>query len=271
MLGLRIPGHGTAPSSLSRTRWEDMAAAVELAVLHLNNRYEGKPIHIIGYSNGGALALHYALTTLEKPDLPGIERLVLISPEIGITPAAAFAIWQKRIGRLPGLKKLEWNDVNLEYDPFKYNSFPVNAGDPAYKLTTTNREKIRRQPSSGALENFPRVLAFQSAVDSTVTAKSLVTDLFSLLPEDDHELVIFGLNRETDLDPFFTTDHREQLNILTELRDNPDRNYRLSLVTNVEDGDREVLLRSWEPRKTRQSDKTHWNSIGRPVFSLCLT
>ncbi len=28
VIGLRLPGHGTAPSGLTRTRWQDMAAAV---------------------------------------------------------------------------------------------------------------------------------------------------------------------------------------------------------------------------------------------------
>ncbi|MDH5171748.1 MAG: alpha/beta hydrolase, partial [Gammaproteobacteria bacterium] len=35
VLGLRIPGHGTAPSGLVETRWQDMAAAVRLAARHV--------------------------------------------------------------------------------------------------------------------------------------------------------------------------------------------------------------------------------------------
>ena len=31
VLGLRLPGHGTAPSGLVTATWEDMAAAVALA------------------------------------------------------------------------------------------------------------------------------------------------------------------------------------------------------------------------------------------------
>jgi len=30
VIGLRLPGHGTAPSGLTRARWQDMAAAVQL-------------------------------------------------------------------------------------------------------------------------------------------------------------------------------------------------------------------------------------------------
>ena len=99
VVGLRVPGHGTAPSALTRTTWQDMAAAVLLAMRHLREKVPDRPLFIIGYSNGGALALHYALSALEDPRLPPVERLVLISPEIGVSRIAALAIWQERIGR----------------------------------------------------------------------------------------------------------------------------------------------------------------------------
>ena len=35
IIGLRLPGHGTAPAGLVRIRWEHMDAAVRLAVRHL--------------------------------------------------------------------------------------------------------------------------------------------------------------------------------------------------------------------------------------------
>ena len=41
VLGLRIPGHGTAPSGLVSIRWEDWAAAVELAMHHLRRQARG--------------------------------------------------------------------------------------------------------------------------------------------------------------------------------------------------------------------------------------
>ena len=34
------------------------------------------------------------------------------------------------MARIPGLYKLGWTDVLPEYDPYKYNSFATNAGDP---------------------------------------------------------------------------------------------------------------------------------------------
>jgi alpha-beta hydrolase superfamily lysophospholipase len=93
VLGLRLPGHGTAPSGLTRVRWEDMAAAVRLCMEHLESRLGGKPIHIAGYSTGAPLALHFALDALEDRSSPVPASLVLVSPAIGVSPTAALAGW----------------------------------------------------------------------------------------------------------------------------------------------------------------------------------
>ncbi|HHP7233946.1 MAG TPA: alpha/beta hydrolase, partial [Desulfobacterales bacterium] len=59
VIGLRLPGHGTAPSGLLDLQWADMAAAVRLGVAHLADRLgPTKPIHLIGYSTGAPLALN---------------------------------------------------------------------------------------------------------------------------------------------------------------------------------------------------------------------
>ena len=57
VIGMRVPGHGQAPSGLLDTEWEDMAAAVRLAVRELQDKSTGVPSYIVGYSNGGALAV----------------------------------------------------------------------------------------------------------------------------------------------------------------------------------------------------------------------
>jgi hypothetical protein len=48
VIGLRIPGHGQAPSGLLRVEWEDMAAAVRLAMSELRDRTGDHPIYIGG-------------------------------------------------------------------------------------------------------------------------------------------------------------------------------------------------------------------------------
>ncbi len=65
VIGLRLPGHGTAPSGLLHVKWEDMVAAVRLGMEHLASKVGQKPIHIMGYSTGGPLALNFTLDALE--------------------------------------------------------------------------------------------------------------------------------------------------------------------------------------------------------------
>ena len=239
VLGLRIPGHGTAPVGLTGVSWEDMAAAVQLAMQHLHATLGNKPIYIVGYSNGSALAVHYALSTLKEPDLPEVSGLVLFSPAIGVTPAAAFAVWQARLGHLLGLQKLEWNTLLPEYDPFKYGSFAVNAGDLVYRLTKEIQSHFNTLNETD-LNRFPQVLAFQSAVDSTVSVRGLVRGLFERLPDNGHELVLFDINRMTDLEYILANDPGPQINVLM---GDASLTFDIRLVTNRDANSRELVIR----------------------------
>ncbi len=230
VLGLRYPGHGTAPSGLTRVRWQDMARAVELAMLHLREQVGDKPIYIIGYSVGGALAVHYALKSLDNPDLPGVKSMVLISPAIGVTSLAAFAVWQARLGQLLGLEKLEWTDIKLEYDPYKYNSFAVNAGDQVYRLTEEITRLLDNRSEDDSLSKLPALLAFQSSVDATVSSRALVDNLFSRLAPGKHELVLFDINRQTDIEQVLQKDPKAILNAMLENNELP---FSLSVVRNI--------------------------------------
>jgi len=231
VLALRIPGHGTAPSGLVTARWQDMAAAVRLAMRHLAKLGGGRPIHVVGYSNGAALAVHYALDTLDDPGLPAVDRLVLLSPEIGIRAAAALAVWQARLGHLLGLDKLAWNDILLEFEPFKYGSFAVNAGDLSHRITTEIQERITALEPGGKLSAMPPILAFSSAVDATVLAPALVSNLFNRLPRGNHELVLFDINRQAGIENILTWKPDA---MLAALREAPHESYRLTIVSNVD-------------------------------------
>jgi alpha-beta hydrolase superfamily lysophospholipase len=219
-----------------------MAAAVELAARHLKQQIGDRPIHLVGYSNGGALALHYALSALEDPGLPAPNRIVLLSPEIGISKLAGLAAWQERLGRLLRLEKLAWNSIHLEYDPYKYQSFALNAGKQAYRLTGEIRSRVRRLAATGDLERMPPILAFQSAVDATVSAPALVSDLFDPLPRGGHELVLFDINRVVEIGPVLAYDPAETLAAL--LR-KAAPSFVLTVVTNENEDSRAVVEKRW--------------------------
>lgn len=276
VLALRLPGHGTAPAALARTRWQDMAAAVELAMRHLRAELgDDCPLSMVGYSNGAALTVRYVLSTLEDPEsLPRVDRIVLISPQIAVTKAAGLAIWQARIGRVLGLRKLAWQNVSPEYDPFKYGSFPINAGVIAHQLTGINRSSISRLQASGKLENFPPVLTFQSVVDATVSSSAVVEELFARLPphsrqQEDrplhHELVAFDVNRTVESQPLIRV---APMSRAREILEDPSRSFAFTLLTNETPTSLAVAEKQWPPEQTVASESAIGISWPREVYSL---
>lgn len=253
VVGLRIPGHGTTPSGLIDIRWQDMAAAVKIAVQHLSKQMNGQPIYIVGYSNGGALALNYVLSVIKDPSLAPVNKLVLISPQIAVTKLAFLAIWQERLGHLLGLEKLRWNSILPEYDPFKYNSFTINAGDQAYRLTLENRSLLSTLSTNGQLDQLPQILAFQSVLDATVSAPAVVHELFEQLPDRGHELVLFDVNRVTAVEHLLKSDPKAHIKSIS---NNSNNRFTFSLVTNENENSPGVVVRS---QKLGQSDVVETN------------
>ncbi len=241
VLGLRMPGHGTAPSGLLDITWQDMAAAVRIAMRHLAQQNEGLPIHVIGYSTGAALAVNYALAALDDKSLPPIERIVVLSPAIGVASVAVLAVWQARLGHLLGLEKLAWNGILPEYDPFKYGSFAVNAGDVVYQLTSEIQNRLGVLGEQGKLGDIPPILAFSSVVDATVSTPDLVSNLFQQLPATGNELVLFNINRVAQIEPIMKWD---PATVVQALHDDPDPAFTLSVATNESPQSRQVIVRT---------------------------
>ena len=149
-LSMRMPGHGTVPAGLVTSGAEDWYAAVRVGVRHVRSRIGAdKPLLLVGYSNGGALVTHYALEALEDPALTRPDRLLLVSPMIGVTPAARLASVISALGPVPYFEKARWLDVIPEYNPFKYNSFPANAGRQTFEVTRDVQALLTRAAESG--------------------------------------------------------------------------------------------------------------------------
>jgi alpha-beta hydrolase superfamily lysophospholipase len=265
VVGLRIPGHGTAPSGLVETRWQDMAAAVRVAARHVRDAVGDKPFYLVGYSNGGALSVEYALSTLDDTALPRPSGVILLSPEIGVAAVAAFAVWQGRLGHLLGLEKLAWNGLLPEYDPYKYGSFAVNAGDLAYRITVHIQEQLNSLQGSGKLERMPPILAFQSSVDATVTASALVANLFARLPPANHELVLFDINRNIAAATLLKHDPRT---VFKPLLDKTDRGYDLTVVTNENPETNRVVARTTVHGNKTFSAPTNLGEWPPGIYSL---
>ena len=91
-------------------------------------------------------------------------------PAIGISPFAVLTNVISGLAFIPGFEKSRWIDVFPEYDPYKYNSFPVNAANQIHTLTGVLRDALDDAGRRGRLAAMPRVVVFQSIVDSTITA-----------------------------------------------------------------------------------------------------
>ncbi len=195
VLGLRLPGHGTAPSGLRFINRQDMAAAVHLGMSHLSEQLGDRPIHIIGYSTGASLALEYSLDAMEGKATPVPASLVLISPAIGVHAAAALAGVKNALASVPGLGGKAFLQVQPEFDPYKYNSFATNASTVVHRVTRSVASRIQARAAENPERVLPPVLVFKSTVDATVTTDAVVDDLLEHLKPHRHELVLFDINR----------------------------------------------------------------------------
>ena len=269
-LSLRVPGHGTIPGALTVAKWEDWRAAARLGARHVRSRVPAPlPFHVVGYSNGGALAVQYALDTLGDTSLPKPDRVVVMSPMIGVTrfsgAAAVIAKMVTAVGAIPYFAKSRWMDVQPEYNPFKYNSFPAFAGQQTVEITRDIQASIEREAASGRIKSLPPILAFASLVDSTVDTWATVDALFGRLENNGSELVLFDVNRSALAMGFLKDNFDARLAALVA---KPGRRYRLSLVTNARAGAPDAVVKSLAPGSTEIVETALGMAWPPQVFSL---
>lgn len=264
-IGLRLPGHGTVPGGLTTVTWEEWMAATRLAVREARRREgPGKPLHLVGYSNGGALAVKYALDALADRSLPKPDRLVLVSPMIGLSPLAALAGIAAWPSVIPGLEATKWLSVLPEYNPFKYTSFPVNAAVQAHRMSTTLQHEVAEAAQSGRIASMPPILAFQSVADFTVSTKAVIDKLFERLPGNGSELVLFDLNHAATVADLFTPSAPEPQRLLTPAP----RRWRATVIGNASPTSLQAVARSTEPGGTQAIETPLPTPYPAETFSL---
>jgi len=206
VIALRVPGHGTIPSALLDAEWEDWAAATRVAAQEVKRQLGDNPnFYILGYSNGGALTLNYSLDALADTSLPQPKKIILLSPMIGISKYAGLSKTLDIVGHLPLLSSRRWLNKTPEYNPFKYNSFSVNAGWQAHRFSTQLQDKIAAREKSQLLQKLPPVLTFQSLADATVNTDAIENYFYRYLPKNNSELVLFDINRNANFVPITKT------------------------------------------------------------------
>ncbi|MCL2774591.1 MAG: alpha/beta hydrolase [Oscillospiraceae bacterium] len=267
VLGLRLPGHGTVPGALTTITWQDWMAATRMAVREAKRMSpEGTPLHIVGFSQGGTLAIKYSLDAIEDHNLVRPDRLVLISPMIGITRLSKLAEILALPSPLPGFEKAAWLSIIPEFNPFKFNSFPINAVKQARLLIGETKRQIVRLHRDGRIKELPPVIAFQSIVDYTVSTPALINDLFSYLPNNGSELVLFDINRDTAFLPLVRPVFVNMVSRM--LPDFPQR-YKITVIGNTGPGDSDAVERSVRPGGKNFTAKKLEGLVYPPdVFSL---
>jgi alpha-beta hydrolase superfamily lysophospholipase len=265
VLVLRLPGHGTVPAGLVDVRWRDWYGAVVLAARHAAAKAPGKPFVAGGHSTGAALVTLYSLHALDDSTLPRAARLYLISAAIGISQFAVLTNVISGLSFIPWFEKSRWLDVFPEYDPYKYNSFPVNAGNQIYHVTREVRGAMETAAANGRLEAMPQVVMFQSVVDSTVTAAEVVRGLLAYLPPRGHELVVFDINRNENVEMLVAPGPLESLQ---RLRAEATLPFKLTVIGNRDAGTRGVAAFTREAGASDVVQRDLPHEWPRGVFSL---
>jgi len=265
-IGIRMPGHGTVPAGLTDVTWHDWAAATRLALREARRRVPAPaPLHLVGFSNGGALAVQYSLDAIEDPQLPPADRLVLLTPMIGITRFARFAGLAGLPALLPPFAKAAWLSNLPEFNPFKYNSFPVNGARQSYLLTDALQAQIQRLARAGQLETMPPVLTFQSVIDFTVSTPAILTALYAVLPDNGSEIVLFDVNRTVKFGPLLRPSSYVALEQLTP---RTPQAYRFTAIVNAGDDTDATLERTIAPGELQVSERPLGLPYPTGIFSL---
>jgi len=255
---LRLPGHGTLPSMQVGMSLEDWSAAVAIAARDVAARTpRDKPFYIGGYSAGATLAMTYALETLGDSTRRRPDRVLLISPAVSLPRVAALASALDLFSFLPfrPLEKVHWQSVLPEYDPYKFNSFAVNATRQVNRATVRLQQRLDAAQRAGQLAALPPVITWHSVIDSTVGALGTVDLLYTRLEAPRHTLVLFDVNRYRALAQVQTPGTQAVIDNAIGVRagggTQTSRQYQLDVVGNSRPDSLDVVMRSYAPGQTQ--------------------
>jgi len=165
----------------------------------------------------------------------------------------------------PAFDKAAWLGIVPEFNPFKYNSFPVNGARQSSLVARRLQAQIDRHAQEDNLKGLPPVLTFQSVVDFTVSTRAIVTALYAQLPKNGSELVLFDLNRHVKFGPLLRAGTDTMVSRL--LPDAP-RNFGTVVVTNASRTSDEVVARIVAAGSTEETVKPLGLAYPPGVFSL---
>ena len=263
-VGVRLPGHGTVPGGLTGSGRADWRAATRLAVREARRRVPDGPLHIVGYSTGAALALSHALDAVDEPDLGRPDHIVLVSPMVGVSALARFAGVLGWPAVFPAFARAAWVDIRPEFNPYKYNSFPVRAARESSLLSRDVQTELAARVENASITQLPPILAFQSTIDATVSTPAVIDALFGLLPGNGSELVLFDFDRRAGLGPLLRAGNATPESLLRP----PPREYAVCVHSNAGREDQQVVETCTPAGTTKDIVREAGRRFPAEVYSL---
>jgi hypothetical protein len=166
---------------------------------------------------------------------------------------------------LPTFAKAAWLGVVPEFNPFKYNSFPVNGARQSYRLTQVLQEQVARYGKASQLTQLPPIITFQSVMDFTVSTSAIVSALYAHLPANGSELVLFDVNRTVKFGPLL---RQSSDTAVARLLPAGPRYYRTTVITNADGDHEEEVERITEAGATAEHIRTLGLTYPAGFYSL---
>ena len=152
-----------------------------------------------------------------------------------------------------------------EFNPFKYNSFPVNGGRQSYLLTQVLQDQIARLANTNGLNGLAPILTFQSVLDFTVSTRAIISSLYAYLPANGSELVLFDVNRSVAFGQLLRRSSEAALaRTLPELP----QAYRITVVGNDKANPTATIARTVAAGETTELVKHLGITYPREIFSM---
>ncbi|MGH6624183.1 MAG: hypothetical protein ACREBN_09435, partial [Burkholderiaceae bacterium] len=158
------------------------------------------------------------------------------------------------------LEKVHWQSVLPEFDPYKFNSFAVNATRQVNRATTLLQRRLETVQRNGQLAQVPPVMTWHSVIDSTVGALGTVDRLYGRLNAPQHALTLFDVNRFRALASVQTPGTQAVIDNAIGRRtggaNESARRYKLDVVGNASPDTFEVVLRTYAPGQAKAAERS---------------
>ena len=267
-VAIRLPGHGTVPAGLAKVEWEQWMAATHLAVREARRLSPAPaPLHVIGFSNGGALAMKYALDALDDKHAGAARPHRAVRADDRHHQHGAICRRVRLAGADPGLRQGGMAGHRARVQPLQVQQLPgqrrapVLAGGTA--VAGADRPACaRRQPEGpGAGADLPVGGGLHRQHTCHRNA------LYAKLPANGSELVLFDLNRHAKFGPLL---RRSTDTVLERLLPDVPRNFRTTVVTNTDRSTDRVVARTIAAGSTTEQTRELGMSY-RAACSRCRT